>query len=203
MIQSLIRSAPAALAALFFCAVCPAQTAPSTHPTTRQIRDAVDRDEEMRELLGEQGSSAVDRLKGRMDQSAQRLRADNDPGAQTQEIQRRILSDIDDLIDAINRHPPRPNNNKSGNSNDPKDPTKGPQSTGQNQPAPNSEKPKPSAQNTNPSPELQERSQAFMQIAPRAVPAVIEGATEQISPKYRNLVEAYYKAIAAAGNNRQ
>jgi hypothetical protein len=204
MIQTLIRSAPAALAAVLFCAACPLCFAGpgTTQPTTREVRDAVDRDEEIRELLGEQPKNLLARLNGRMEQSQSRLSDQSDPGAQTQEIQRRIIADIDDLIESLPKGKPPPDSKKSVDPTDgQKDDIKGPQNAGSSQAASQSEK---SAATDAPakklSPELEERAQAFMQIAPRAVPSVIEGATEHINEKYRNLTEDYYRAVAAAQN---
>jgi len=206
MIQKHLRSAQTALLAFSFCAATPLLHAGpvATRPTTREAHDLVDQQELTRELLGEQNATLISRVNGRMEQSQQRLANNADPGAETQEIQRRILSDIDDLIEALPKTPPPPSKNKCNTRADsPKSPSKSPQSIGANQAASNSDKPTPAdAPNKKSSPELQDRSQAFMQIAPRAVPAVIEGATEQISPKYRNLTEAYYKAVAAASHDR-
>lgn len=206
MIQKHLRSVKTALLAFSFCAATPLlQAGPvATRPTTREVHDIVDQQELLRELLGEQDTSLASRVKGRMEQSQQRLAAQADPGAETQEIQRRILSDIDDLIESLPKTPPPPSKNNGNNPADgPKSPSKSPQSVGANQATSQSDKPNPSdAETKKPSPELQDRSQAFMQIAPRAVPAVIEGATEQISPKYRNLTEDYYKAVAGASHDR-
>jgi hypothetical protein len=204
MIQTLIRSAPAALSAVLFCAACPLLLAgpAATQPTTRDVRDAVDRDEEIRELLGEQPKNLLARLNGRMEESQARLADQSDPGAQTQEIQRRIINDIDDLINSLPKGKPPPNPKNPGDPADgPKGDIKGPQSAGGTQAAARSEKSAASAAPAKKlSPELEDRAQAFMQIAPRAVPSVIEGATEHIDPKYRNLTEAYYRAVAAAQN---
>jgi hypothetical protein len=206
MIQKHIRSAKTALLAFSFCAATPLlQAGPvATRPTKRDVNDIVDQQELMRELLGEQNASLISRVNGRMQESQQRLANQTDPGAQTQEIQRRILSDIDDLIQALPKTPPPPSKNKNNTPNDgPKSPAKSPQSIGGNQAANSSDKPNPAdAPDKKPSPDLQDRSEAFMQIAPRAVPAVIEGATEHISPKYRNLTEDYYKAVARASHDR-
>jgi len=208
MIQLSVRSACAALAGVFFCSLPAVYGGPATLPSTRAVREAVDRDEELRELLGEQQKDLVSRMKGRMEQSEKRLGGENDPGAQTQEIQRRIIGDIDDLIAAMEKNRrPRDGRKTSDPADGPENPIKGPPSAGASEAAKSaaakSEKSASDAPAKKGSPDIRERAEVFMQIAPRAVPSVIEGATEQVSPKYRGLTEAYYKAVATAGSRER
>jgi hypothetical protein len=211
----LLQSATAALCAVGFCALssgpllgAPARPAslPASRPSTDIVR-AVDDKEQEDVLLGRHSDGVVARTAARMDESARRLGKEFDAGAQTQEVQRRILSDLDELIDALNRaraKPGKPNSGGSGGALEPKR-ADGQQIATSSAPSPAStaasasDKPAPATAATAPSGEFVDRRQAFVQISPRLRPAVIEGASEQVSEKYRGLTEAYYKAVASAG----
>jgi hypothetical protein len=109
--KTLLQSAAMALGAVGFCALSSrpllgAPARPASLPASRPSADigrAVDDKEQDDVLLGRRADGVVARTTARMDESARRLAREFDPGRQTQEVQRRILDDIEDLIDALNK----------------------------------------------------------------------------------------------------
>src|SRR4051812_42316991 len=109
---TLLRSARAALGPVLFCAATPLLLAAEALPTTRRSTEvvrAVDDKEQDAKLLGgdQRADGAAARAIKRMNEATRRLAREFDPGAETQEVQRRILGDIDELIDALNKCRPK------------------------------------------------------------------------------------------------
>ena len=211
------RIHPGALAAsaLSFCAflaplALAADDKPASRPTKAETRNAVDDRETSAQLLGQRSSDVINHARDRMSDSAQRLARRLDPGAQTQEIQGRIVKDLDELIALAQKQ------KEAEKKNPPKHPC-GPCRLGEPKPSPAGQQPvgqptvtdaKSPAGNSatspgNPAPtarsDFQERGEVFLRVSPRTRDAVIEGSTEKAPDKYAKLTEAYYRGVAQAG----
>lgn len=202
---TLLRSAPAALCAVWFCAFSISVVRAETPP--KEVVRTVDDQELDDVLLGKRADDLLSRVQGRMDESTTRLAREADAGADTQEVQRRILEDLDQLIEAAKKQAQKKKDCKPCAGGGPAEakPADGQQKVGQSKPndaataAANSDKPAAATVARVTPTEFVERREAFMRISPRVIPGVIEGATEQVSEKYRKLTEDYYKAVARAG----
>jgi hypothetical protein len=152
-----------------------------------------------------------ERLTGdRMARSAQRL-AKNDPGAMTQEIQKRIIIDIDALIKMAQQQQQssqsKPGKGKGQQQGEPQQqPGQGPQQVAQGKPGqPKQGGQTPAEQSSlskaaNSDPDLNARIKETMEqwgkITQRDRRAVQEGAGEEVIGKYQKLVEDYYRSLA-------
>lgn len=159
----------------------------------------------------------------RMARSRQRLAVNNDPGKVTQEIQKRIVKDLDILIDASRRQVA--NSSKPGQGNKPgqKQPgakpgagEKGQQATGQK---PGGMKPGSSSNGgqtaaadsslngadraeADLAKDIKERMAEWGGLTPREREAVMEGASDKPIKKYERLVEDYYRELAKKATQR-
>jgi hypothetical protein len=158
----------------------------------------------------EHETKQLNRVGDRMARSRQRLALDNDPGKVTQEIQKRIVIDIDDMIKqaqqqmANNQQKPKPG--QQGQQ-----PKEGQQpgqqnANGQQSQPNNAQNPAQASTVTQAgkpdadlSQKINERNKEWGAISPRLRDAVIEGATENVSVKYKKLVEDYYRGVSTGG----
>ncbi len=158
----------------------------------------------------------MDLVGDRMGRSHQRLALNDDPGQVTQAIQKRILSNLDDLIEMARKKEaqmvgqpqpppqqamgkPKPNpgiqpQNSQANS--------GAKKNGGTTPAPDSY----TGGSSSPpdlSTDIQQKMSEWGGITPRQREAVIEGAGEQVIDKYKSLVDDYYRSLATQSDNGQ
>jgi hypothetical protein len=182
----------------------PGDNKPGQPPATRPARRPGDKPP-----APEEGDHELALVGGRMARARQRLAINDDPGPVTQEIQRRILDNLDHLIEEARKKEAQQQN---------QDPQKGQKGEdmaqakpGQAQPQPG--QPKPGQQKGGTSPAqaatpggtagqpggpdvaLQE-GRMWGQISPRERNAVSESATEKPLDKYRALVDDYYRAMS-------
>ena len=128
----------------------------------------------------------------------------------TQEIQRRIVIDIDALIKQAQQHQSqsqsKPGSGKPGDKTGPPKPGEGqgPQQAGKNPAKPNqggTEAARESAlanggePNVDPNGNVKEAMKEWGGLTARDRQAVQEGASEQVIKKYQRLVEDYYRSL--------
>ncbi len=168
------------------------------------------------DLLGEKPDTeklqkGVNRVGDRMARARQRLAINHDAGKVTQKIQERILLDLDQLIDEARNQQsqpsPSPGQGKpqgEGQQMAQGQPGQGQQSgqqpgqpqTGGNNAAQQSQASAGGDPNVKPSTDIRETMQEWGQTTPRLRQAVVEGATETVIDKYKNIVDDYYRALA-------
>ena len=156
---------------------------------------------------GQEGEGGdVSRVGDRMARSRQRLSLSRDPGKTTQEIQQRILKDLDIIIEQSRGQQQQSKSDpKQQQAQRPKPGEKpGEQQAdnqGQNKPQPDGQQ---SAQNStpntpagqaNPTGDLKESLAEWGQLTPRQRAAVMEGKGEQVLEPYRKYIEDYYKRL--------
>lgn len=177
-------------------------------------KEAIENQEIEKELLGgdpkaEKETKQLNRVGDRMARSRQRLALDNDPGKVTQEIQKRIVIDIDDMIkqaqQTMAQGQPKPGQQK-GQQQQPGQQPGQQQAKGENSqpnnaqnPAQNSTVTQAGKPNADLSQKINETAREWGNISPRARDAVIEGATEQIPKKYEKLINDYYRGVSTGG----
>ncbi len=160
----------------------------------------------------------------RMARSRQRLALNNDPGKTTQKIQKRILDDLDLMIEAARRQVPDPskaqaNGQKPGQKPGGAKPgagDKGQQQAGQKpgegkQPGTQTGGQQAAADSSlNPgerkdadlSADIKEKMAEWGGLTPREREAVMEGASDKTIKKYERLVEDYYRELAKKATQR-
>lgn len=154
----------------------------------------------------------------RMARSRQRLAINTDAGRVTQEIQKRILDDLDELIDVARKNaqqqqsssssmaqggqPPKPGDqqaagnqgqNRPGQANQPSQANQG--ATDQNSAGAGSK-----ARDLK---ELAETASEWGAVTPRVRQAVIDSRGESIVEQYRKIIEDYYGALSNQGGKKQ
>ncbi|HZL36978.1 MAG TPA: DUF4175 family protein [Tepidisphaeraceae bacterium] len=149
----------------------------------------------------------------RMARSRQRLALNDDPGKVTQEIQKRIIIDIDALIQMAQQQQAqsKPGQGKGQRMGKPK-PQPG---QGQQQTANGNQPPKEggtnaaqksalgqAGSNLDPSANVREALDEWGKMSKRDRPAVQEGATDKPLGKYEKLVEDYYRSLAEQASKR-
>ncbi|HWE93478.1 MAG TPA: DUF4175 family protein [Tepidisphaeraceae bacterium] len=153
----------------------------------------------------------------RMARSRVRLAVKDDPGKVTQEIQKRIEIDIDELIKMAQQQQanskPKPGS-KPGQKNGPPQPQPGP---GQQQLAQgkSGQKPNPGATpadksslaqagdpNVDPNGNVKVKVEEWGSVTARERQAVQEGAHETVIGKYKGLVDDYYRSLAEQATKR-
>jgi hypothetical protein len=151
----------------------------------------------------------LNRVGDRMARSRQRLALDNDPGKITQEIQKRIIVDLDDMIkqaqQTMAQGQPKPGQKPGQPQQQPGQQQAGQQQAGNSQQnnaqqaAQNSTVSQGVKPNADLSQKINESAREWGAISPRARDAVIEGATEQIPKKYEKLINDYYRGVSTGG----
>lgn len=156
----------------------------------------------------------VNRVGDRMARARQRLAINNDPGPVTQRIQKRIVDNLDDLIrmaqnqaqqqssssqqqgQAQNQQPqPRPGQNGQQPAN------QGAQANAANSPAQASVLRPGATPNAQSSGRIEGRGDQWGDLPPHIRAAVVEGQGEHVVPKYRKLVEDYYRSLATKASD--
>jgi hypothetical protein len=155
----------------------------------------------------------------RMARSRQRLALTNDPGEVTQEIQKRIVDGMDDLIKLAQQQQqqaqaqPKPGD-KPGEKGQKPQPgqNQGPQEAGKPQDGPHQEAGTTAAQastltpgsdpQTDTSRDLQSKLDEWGHITPRARDAVMEGRNEKSLSKYDQFIKDYYREVAKKAAER-
>jgi len=176
-------------------------------------KEAIENQEMDQDLLGgdpnaQKESKQINRVGDRMARSRQRLALDNDPGKMTQEIQKRIVVDIDDMIKQAQQQ--QANSQSKPGQGQQQQQAQGQQPGQQqgNQSQPNN------AQNAAQqstvsgggsreaqlSAKINETNKEWGNISPRLRQAVIEGSSEKVPEKYRKMVEDYYRGVSTGGN---
>jgi HAMP domain-containing protein/uncharacterized protein YwqG len=148
----------------------------------------------------------------RMARSRQRLAINSDPGPVTQEIQKRILDNLDDLIEQARKReaqgqnqPPKPGGDPS-QAKKPGDQQQPQNSQAKGQPQQSKPGQSTSAGNSSgggdgkpgdPAADIaKQEAQMWGSPTPRQRQAVIENKTEKILDKYQKLVDDYYRTMA-------
>lgn len=164
----------------------------------------------------DQTTNSVKLTGDRMARSRQRLALNNDPGKITQEIQKRIQIDLDNLIKLAQAQqaqmkpgqgPPKPGDK----SKQPGQPQPGPQQVAKGQQQ-HQENGKTAAQEStftqggapqvDVSQDFKEMVKQWGQLHPRDRDAVVEAASEKVNPKYQKMVEDYFKSLSEKAAQR-
>jgi hypothetical protein len=163
---------------------------------------------------GPSGGNLVENAANRMARSRQRLVTDADPGPITQQLQDRILKDLDQLIEEARRQDQQSSSSSSsksqGGQSKPQPQTGNEQANNQGnqqQGGDQSGQGTQGAQNSNNAGasardpgkqggDLRERLAEWGAISPRQRQAIIEGAGDTPIEKYRTLIEDYYRSLA-------
>jgi hypothetical protein len=187
-------------------------------PEEANVED-VDKQELQQDLLGgapkEDNTEREASLIGdRMARSRQRLALNNDPGKVTQEIQRRIIVDLDSLIQQAQQQQAQTRNQRQQQQQGQQmQQARGQQGQPQNQGQPgqqqqqgrqaaaDSRAPGQAAVREDLSKEIADSREDWGAVAPRLRDAVMEGAGEQPPEDYRRFIEDYYRSVGneAAG----
>jgi hypothetical protein len=152
----------------------------------------------------------------RMARSRQRLALNNDPGKVTQEIQKRIVIDLDGLIEqarnqqAQMRPGQRPQRGNQGQQPQPGQGNRGQQQIadaqhreqGQN-PAQQSVLAPGGQPQVDISQQIKQEMTEWAQLHPRDRKAIVEGEQEKVNPKYQKLVDDYYKTLNQKATEQQ
>jgi hypothetical protein len=152
----------------------------------------------------------------RMGRSRQRLALNDDPGKVTQEIQKKIVIDIDDLISAAQAQQARmQQSRRPGQRRQPgqqRQPNPGQQQIAQGQqnrmdkggqnPAQQSRQPGEGEITTDTSADIKQKIQEWGKLTPRDRQAVEETAHEQAIGKYKTLVDDYYRNLAEQASKK-
>jgi hypothetical protein len=179
--------------------------------------EAIDEQELTQNLLQGDASPNPDAMKDdvnqagdRMAQSHQRLALDHDPGAVTQEIQSRILKNLDALIDMARVQEAE---SKQGQGAQPKPSGEKPGDAQAHNNNPNGQQARnnghtPAAQSVpghdvdtsgTPTADITQSLKEWGSLSPRERAAVIEAASEKPVQKFKEFIDEYYQAVG----NRQ
>ena len=147
----------------------------------------------------------------RMARARQRLAMNDDPGAVTQEIQRRILTNLDDLIEQARKKEAQQQNQqpKPGDKGEKMGPPKpdigianqgkpgqGPRKEGGQSPAQAANGGGGGAQAPAGADTDKQTDRMWGNLTPRERQAILETRGEQVLPKYHNLVDDYYRTMS-------
>ena len=175
-------------------------------------KEQIENQEIDQDLLGgdpqaQKETKQLNRVGDRMARSRQRLALDGDPGKVTQEIQKRIVVDISDMIKQAQQQQANSQPKPGQKSGEPKPGEQPGQQKPGNQSQPNNAQTaaQQSTVNGGGSREAQlaakinETNKEWGNISPRLRQAVIEGSNESIPAKYQKLVEDYYRGVSTGG----
>jgi hypothetical protein len=167
-------------------------------------------------LSDDQAANNVKLTGDRMARSRQRLALNDDPGKITQEIQKRIMIDLDNMIKLAQAQQaqmkPGQGQPKPGQGQPQPQPgqQRGQQQVAQ-QPGQQRGGTTPAGQSTlnqgntpqvDLSQEIKEAAREWGQLHPRLREAILEGSSEKMNPKYQKLVEDYYKTLSEKASER-
>jgi hypothetical protein len=161
-------------------------------------------------LTDDQTGNSVKLTGDRMARSRQRLAINDDPGKITQEIQKRIQIDLDNLIKLAQaqqaQSKPGQGQPKPGDKPKPQpgQPQPGPQQAGKGKehqetgktPAEQSTLAQGGEPQVDLSQDIKEKMQEWGRLHPRDRDAVLEGSSEKVNAKYQKLVEDYFKSLS-------
>jgi len=185
------------------------------------IKEGVENQELEKELLtGDPTAEKVEKdtslIGDRMARSRQRLAMNNDPGAVTQEIQKRIILDMDDLIRMARTQQARGRGQKNpqlaqlqrqpGQRQDQQPANQGRQPNQPNQaqnPAQVSQIKGQDNTNADLSKEMTSAMDEWGKVTPRLRGPILEGQSEKPIEKYQRLINDYYRSLATKANERQ
>jgi hypothetical protein len=159
-------------------------------------------------LTEDQTENTIKLTGDRMARSRQRLALNNDPGEITQEIQKRIVIDLDGLIEqarnqqAQMRPGQRPQRGNQGQQPQPGQGNRGQQQIANGQRRENGQNPAqesvlaPGGQpQVDISQQIKQEMREWASLHPRDRQAIVEGEQEKVNPKYQKLVDDYYKTL--------
>lgn len=192
---------------------------PPTRPLPEEAQSPADADADLDTdlLLGRpvdqaESRTPVQRVADRMARVAERLIADADVGPVTRRLQSRILDDLDQLIEQARRQDQQSAQSSGSRSRGQPKPAaqpggeqapqqgQGRQQAGRTESAggdgATAERDEPGQRLSPQGGELLERLSEWGAISPRQRQAIIEGAGDTPVAKYRQLIEAYYRALA-------
>jgi len=168
--------------------------------------NALDTDDLVNKLTGKgpksEGPDAMMKeIVGRMNTSAQRLH-ERDTGALTQETQKRIVLNLDQLIELVRQQQQKSSSQSQGKPQDAQKrqqtkPQNGPPKQGGNTAAQNSVLPNggaaaPEANGT----DINQRSREWGNLPERERDLIVHGAKEESLPSYKELIQRYYQSLA-------
>ena len=158
------------------------------------------------------GKSDDDKMKqmiDRMGQSQSRL-TERDPGAVTQETQKRIITDLDVMIEMARKQQSQGKQNQQSKSQPgqqrqmSRGQQQGPSQPGGNQAATNSgpRRGTPEAAQSNGEDLHQKTPQEWGNLPARDRDLISNGASEQYLPSYKEMIDRYYQALAEIGKSK-
>ena len=158
------------------------------------------------------GGSDGDKMKqmiDRMGQSQARL-ADRDPGAVTQETQKRIITDLDVMIEMARKQQSQGKSSQNSKSQqgqkrqESSGQQQGPSKEGGNKAATNGGPRRGSAETPQSNGEdlHQKTPQEWGNLPARDRDLISNGASEQYLPSYKELIDRYYQALAEIGRTK-
>ena len=151
-----------------------------------------------------------------MARSRQRLALNNDPGKVTQEIQKRILIDIDDLINQAQQQQQQQQQQQRQRGQrqqqqQQQQPNRGQQQIAQQQQ--NRQQGQNAAQQSvlgeggkpqvDISQDIKDQIREWGRLHGRDREAIVEIENEKVNPKYQKLVDDYYKSLSEKGTEQQ
>ena len=154
-------------------------------------------------------AAKMNQIMERMGQSHDRLAKEKDTGLTTQEIQSRIMIDIDSMIDILKK---QQSQSKSQSKSQPKDADQRQQSQQQqqqnqasqsqgNQAAQESQMPGGGITNPNGTGELREDRLNWGELPAKDRDLVANGTKEKFLPEYQDMIKRYYEALAELGKS--
>ena len=208
--------------------VKPEKKATSTQPTATRSRerlaaDGMD-DELVRKLLNRaagqgENEEVVQRIMRLMEASRLRLGGRFDPGDQTQKIQKRILEEMDEAIKRSRQSRSRSQQQKqqrasrsgvqrrrgqrrNGQQQKKDQQGKGQQTGAGKDAAEDEQASKGQAQSGEKGKRAAVTARSWGNLPPRDREAVLQGIKDDVLPKFRALIDRYYKALSASANER-
>ncbi len=150
----------------------------------------------------------------RMSRSGQRLALRNDPGMTTQEIQKRIIMDLEKMADDARQSSssasgqpkpgegkqPKPGEGEQADNQGTGKPGKGSMKGGNTAAAKSTMVAGPGG--TGPTTDIRQTAKTWGELTPRMRDAVMEGSSESIIEKYRQLTMDYYRNMASKASER-
>ena len=153
-----------------------------------------------------------------MARAKQRLAMNSDPGPITQEIQKRIVENMDDLIEQARKkeaqaqnQPPKPGGQPKQQDAPKSDSSAKPENAQANgKPQPQAGQAKASGNNPGggdappgePGADIaRQEARMWGSVTPRQRDAVIESQGEKVLDKYKNLVDDYYRNLSTRANS--
>jgi len=180
--------------------------------------EAIENQELEHALLHDDGQPDADQMKKdldligqRMGRSRQRLAVHHDPGKTTQEIQKRILQNLDTLIEMARAEETRAQPSRA-QASQPLDPTQqaqpdnsqpgrpqGPSRNNGTTPARTSTNDRDVDTTSTPTLDITQTLKEWGALSPRRRAAVVEAASEKPIEKFKSLIDDYYRSLGTRG----